>query len=103
MYLDTSADNPSHEQWERLETESEPAWAAFSAYRDMSPQRSTRVIAARLGKSTAIIQRWSSKHSWIRRVAAFDRRVDDRRRREHEDALVDDVARAFSSRRPRPR
>ena len=48
--------------WERLENESSRAFEAFSAYRDLGPQRSLAKVAETLGKSKALMERWSAKH-----------------------------------------
>jgi hypothetical protein len=67
------------EAWEHQPGESAPAFEAFVAYRDMGPSRSTAKVARSLGKSKALIDGWSSKHSWGIRVHAYDANVD----REH--------------------
>jgi 5-methylcytosine-specific restriction endonuclease McrA len=38
----------------------------------MGIQRSTQKVANKLKKSKALIGRWSSKHNWSKRVAAYD-------------------------------
>ncbi len=57
--------------FEKQPRESEKAFAAFRAYLEMGPQRSIRDVARKLGKSSTIIGRWSSKFDWPDRVAAF--------------------------------
>lgn len=43
-------------------------------------QRSLRVLARRLGKSSTIVARWSREDGWSRRVASYDNHVDARKR-----------------------
>ena len=58
--------------WERKPKESAPAYEAFSAYRDMGPERALRAVAQQLGKSRALIERWSRNWGWQDRVRAYD-------------------------------
>ncbi len=62
--------------WERREVETDPAWAAFRAYRDMGLERSLAKVAEDLGKSLQLMERWSSKHRWVMRSTAFDIETD---------------------------
>jgi hypothetical protein len=43
-------------------------------------QRSLRVLAQRLGKSSTIVARWSREDGWPRRVASYDNHIDQRKR-----------------------
>ncbi|MCC8157477.1 MAG: hypothetical protein LIO54_09415 [Oscillospiraceae bacterium] len=61
--------------WERQEGESEKAFEAFAIYRDMptnGENRSIRAVGQKLGKSRAIIERWSASNNWQERVKAYD-------------------------------
>ncbi|MCX4266510.1 MAG: hypothetical protein OSJ64_06880 [Firmicutes bacterium] len=60
------------ELWERQEGESAPAFQAFAAYRDMGAERSLAKVAQKLGKSKALMERWSSQWHWQERVLAYD-------------------------------
>lgn len=60
------------EAWERQPNESAPAYEAFSLYRDMGLERSLRAVAEKLGKSRALIERWSAKHNWQERCRQYD-------------------------------
>lgn len=71
------------EPWERQPGESVKAFGAFALYRDMGTDRSTRKVAQQLGKSVAMIQRWSSSHKWTDRVDAWDAEQDRKARDEH--------------------
>ncbi len=62
--------------WERQQDESTPAWQAFEMYRNMGAERSTGKVQRTVGKSKRLIDGWSSKHDWVRRVAAWDREQD---------------------------
>lgn len=62
--------------WERREGETDPAWAAFIAYRDMGLDRSTAKVSRQVGKNKGLMDRWSSRHGWVERVAAWDAERD---------------------------
>lgn len=61
--------------------ETDVAFAAFRVYLEHGPQRSTAKVAQALGKSKTLVDRWSSRHQWVRRVREFEaeatRIVDD--------------------------
>lgn len=63
------------EPWERQKGESLKAFEAFATYRDMD-QRSLSKVGRTLGKSKALMERWSSAHEWQKRVAAWDAEQD---------------------------
>ena len=65
--------------YERLEDESDPAWEAFKAYRDLALGRTQRQVATALEKSTTLIARWSSDHNWRKRTHAYDMEMDRRK------------------------
>ena len=46
------------------------AFTAFQTYLEMGPQRSLAAVAARLGKSKVLMERWSRRHTWLERIAA---------------------------------
>ncbi len=56
--------------FEQQPKESAKAFAAFSLYRDMGPERSLAAVAVKLGKSKVMMEKWSSKFDWPARVAA---------------------------------
>lgn len=66
--------------WDRQRSETDPAWQAFAAYRDMPIPRSLRRCAADLRKDPSLIARWSSAHDWQDRTAAWDMEQDRQRR-----------------------
>ncbi len=81
--------------WERQEGESERAYQGFCVYRDLGPARSLAKVGQMLGKSTALMERWSVAHSWVDRVAALAARDEMLRREaveEHLRAQADDHA-----------
>ncbi len=63
--------------FERLPRESAKAHAAFQAYRDLGPQRSLALVAANLGKSKVLMERWSRRYDWVGRIAAQAAHVAD--------------------------
>lgn len=60
--------------WERQENESAKAYEAFSLYRDLGPERSLARVGQTLGKSRALMERWSSRHDWVDRVRGLEDR-----------------------------
>ena len=61
--------------WEMQKGETTKQFEAFQVYRDME-NRSLRKVAVQLGKSGALIDRWSSANNWVERVAAWDNEKD---------------------------
>lgn len=59
-------------QFEQLERESDKAFAAFSVYLSMGPQRSLAKAAAKLGRSKVLLEKWSSKFDWPVRIVAYN-------------------------------
>jgi hypothetical protein len=59
-------------KFEQQPRESNKAFAAFSLYLSLGPQRSTAAVAKRLAKSEQLIRRWSAKFDWAERVKAHD-------------------------------
>lgn len=57
-------------EFEQRPRESDKAFAAFSLYLSMGPERSLAAVGRKLGKSEGLIERWSSKFDWPARVAA---------------------------------
>ncbi len=57
--------------FEQLPKESAKAFAAFSVYLSMGPERSIAAVGQRLGKSGALLERWSRKFDWSERVEAY--------------------------------
>lgn len=68
--------------WERQKTESPQAYEAFVTYRDLGAERSTSKVARQLGKSTTLMNRWSSAHGWVERARQYDNHLDGEARRE---------------------
>jgi hypothetical protein len=56
--------------FEQQPRESNKAFAAFSLYLNMGPQRSLDAVARQLAKSLPLIKRWSARWDWAERVAA---------------------------------
>jgi len=70
---------PPEHPWERQTHQREPdaAFGGFVTYRDMgADHRSLAKVAAKLGKSTALAERWSHVWDWVVRVRAYDAWLD---------------------------
>ena len=64
--------DPPAKPWERQPDETANAYQAFVLYRDLGVERSTSKVAAQLGKSKNICDRWSTQKSWVERVHQWD-------------------------------
>ena len=64
------------EPWERQEGESAKAFEAFCIYRDLGINRSIAKVVQELGKSKALLERWSANHDWVERAAQWDAEQD---------------------------
>ena len=64
------------EPWERQYNESPQAFEAFAQYRDMGASRSLAKVSRVVCKSKALMERWSTEHDWVKRVAAWDAEKD---------------------------
>ena len=56
--------------FEQQAKESAKAFAAFTAYLGMGPERSLDAVRLKCGKCARLIQRWSSQWRWTERVGA---------------------------------
>jgi hypothetical protein len=83
--------DPERPLWDRQTNEGDESWEAFVEYRDMAGdgegKRSVRAVAKQIGKSSRLVQRWSTDHEWQRRVQAFDRDRDATRLAEQAAAI----------------
>jgi hypothetical protein len=61
--------------FEQQPQETAKAFAAFSEYLSMGPQRSLEAVGQKLGKSKALMERWSKRHNWVMRVNAHAEHV----------------------------
>jgi hypothetical protein len=57
--------------FEQQPRESAKAFAAFTLYLGMGPSRSVTKVAAKLDAYRSVIQGWSQRYHWTRRVAAY--------------------------------
>ena len=62
--------------WERQLDDTNKSFEAFCIYRDMGRDRALSKVAAELGKTVALIERWSSKFNWVKRCEAWDDEQD---------------------------
>ncbi len=58
--------------WDRQPGESKQAFEAFNCYLMMGTERSLRNVAEKLGKSRALMDRWSSRYKWVSRSDEYD-------------------------------
>ena len=57
--------------FEKQPRESARAFAAFSLYLSLGPQRSLAEVSQKSAKSIPLLKRWSRKFDWAGRVAAY--------------------------------
>ena len=72
--------------WQRQKGESRQAFEAFTVYRDFGPTRSQEKVAKKLGKSNALMSRWSIKWNWVERAVSWDEELDRRNREAQAEA-----------------
>jgi len=78
--------------WERQPAETEKAYTAFRAYLDLGPERTLEAVGQKLGKSTTLLEKWSSRWKWVERVRAYGshmfRQTDLMREREARSSII---------------
>jgi hypothetical protein len=57
-------------EFEQQPKESNKAFAAFSVYLNLGPERSLAAVARQLAKSEQLLKRWSARYDWPARVQA---------------------------------
>ncbi|HUV09221.1 MAG TPA: hypothetical protein VMX75_15910 [Spirochaetia bacterium] len=70
--------------WDRQSSETRQAFEAFQVYRDLGEDRSLTRTAAQLAKHWTLIARWSARWSWVSRVEAWDKHLDEINQRAQE-------------------
>ncbi len=75
--------------WGQVHDESEPAYAAFKVYRNTGVKRSLRRTAREVGKARSLIERWSRRHQWLTRIAAWDLEQHDLHKEARFQAISD--------------
>lgn len=73
--------------FDRQPGESAKAFAAFVEYRELGVQRSLEAVRLKVGKCKALMERWSSRHSWVERVTAYDADRNKKAARAEDEAL----------------
>ena len=75
--------------WERVPYETRQAYEAFCGYRDMGSSRSIAKVAQQLGKTTTLLNRWSSRWNWVLRAQQYDDELERRARLDREQEIKD--------------
>ena len=68
--------------------ESDKAFAAFAIYLGIGPERSLATVAAKVGKSKTMIERWSRKFDWPARVQAHTAHLTEIERKAAEAVAI---------------
>ena len=79
--------------WERHPDESRKAFAAFQAYLDFGDERSLVRVGQELGKSRALMERWSVQHRWQARLDLWEAYLAAQSRKAELDAQIEMVSR----------
>lgn len=74
--------------WEPQEGESIPAFQAFAEYRDLGVDRSLEAVRQKVGKSSRLLARWSSRWKWVERVKEYEAYMDSLEQKAREKALT---------------
>lgn len=86
---------PEREPWARQSHESRKAYTAFCIYKDLGPrERSLRETARRYYNTKTVTRRgqiglWSSKYNWVERCKAYDEFIDEQRRQQALDEILE--------------
>jgi hypothetical protein len=75
----------------RLPSESAKAYAALVVYAEMGAERSTAKVAQKLGKSIALMNRWSSQHRWVERARAYDAHLAELAQQRAAEQYIQDI------------
>ena len=67
--------NKTKKTFDQLGQETAKAFAAFKAYCDLGPDRTTEAVAKKFQKSVSLIRRWATKHQWSARAKDFDQHL----------------------------
>lgn len=70
MTMETNNPTEVRLPFEQQPNEGDKAFAAFSLYLGLGPQRSLEAVATKLGKSKTLMERWCKRHAWVGRVQA---------------------------------
>lgn len=76
------------EPWKRQKGESQEAFEAFQMYRDSERKIGANKVAAELGKSTTLVERWCTCNRWVERREAFMDYQDDLTLKELEKGIA---------------
>ncbi len=73
--------------WERQPQETARQYEYFSFYRDSGALRSLEKVQEEYSKSESLIAKISSKNNWVARVDAYDRYIDEIKRKQNIEAI----------------
>lgn len=77
--------------WEKQEDETSKSFEAFVIYRNMGPGRAIEKVVKKLGKSKALLERWSSQNDWVKRAQAYDGYLELKARQGKEEQYLKDI------------
>jgi Mg-chelatase subunit ChlI len=75
--------------WDRRSNETSKAYAAFTIYRDMGPERSIALVAEECRKNISLMNRWSQRHQWVSRVHDYEAHLEKVAQASREKEIAD--------------
>lgn len=74
--------------WDRQPGETAQAFEGFAMYRDLGEARSLAKVRQGLGKSRALVEKWSRVWCWVLRVESWEVEQDRRAQRKASDEIL---------------
>jgi len=75
------------DSWKRLKGESSKIYFYFCYYKDLGSLRSLGKVGEKFGKTRQIIERYSSRYDWVKRVEAWDDYHNEIKQKEQEEEI----------------
>lgn len=85
--------------WDRRAIETAEAFEAFALYRDAGSGRTIEAVSEALSKHYAQLAKWSARHEWVARAAAYDTEVARRASAKAIESDADALARQIEDAR----
>lgn len=94
-------DAPPGAPWNQQRGESDRAYAAFRAYRDLGPgKRSLDAVASQLGRARGgSVRDWTTRWAWVERARAWDAKLETEREEAAILAVQEDAERIVGAAR----
>lgn len=77
--------------FERFPGETDKAFAALQVYLELGSERSLELARQKLGKSKAVLERWSTRWNWVVRAGVYDNYMANLEQAKRERALTSEA------------